>query len=123
MSFMNKELSDDLLPFSGKLSERFYEVRENVAGFCAEIEKIGAQLGSLPTRRPPLAHTAATHPRRQKRLRPQFGDFQQEASKARDDGGGWHGWLRVVRGGEEGSRGQRWDPSADCFPQPSTYHL
>ena len=62
MSFMNKELSDDLLPFSGKLSERFYEVRENVAGFCAEIEKIGAQLGSLPTRRPPLAHTAATHP-------------------------------------------------------------
>ena len=67
MSFMNKELSDDLLPFSGKLSERFYEVRENVAGFCAEIEKIGAQLGSLPTRRPPLAHTAATHPRRQKR--------------------------------------------------------
>ena len=59
MSFMNKELSDDLLPFSGKLSERFYEVRENVAGFCAEIEKIGAQLGSLPTRRPPLAHTAA----------------------------------------------------------------
>ena len=62
MSFMNKELSDDLLPFSGKLSERFYEVRENVAGFCAEIEKIGAQLGSLPTRRPPLAHTAATPP-------------------------------------------------------------
>ena len=62
MSFMNKELSDDLLPFSGKLSERFYEVRENVAGFCAEIEKIGAQLGSLPTRRPPLAHTAAPHP-------------------------------------------------------------
>ena len=59
MSFMNKELSDDLLPFSGKLSERFYEVRENVAGFCAEIEKIGAQLGSLRTRRPPLAHTAA----------------------------------------------------------------
>ena len=63
MSFMNKELSDDLLPFSGKLSERFYEVRENVAGFCAEIEKIGAQLGSLPTRRPPLAHTVAQPPR------------------------------------------------------------
>ena len=60
MSFMNKELSDDLLPFSGKLSERFYEVRENVAGFCAEIEKIGAQLGSLPTRRPSCSLSTTT---------------------------------------------------------------
>ena len=51
MSFMNKELSDDLLPFSGKLSERFYEVRENVAGFCAEIENDTAP-PACPPRRP-----------------------------------------------------------------------
>ena len=34
MAFIQKELSDDLLPFSGKLSDRFYEVRQNVADFC-----------------------------------------------------------------------------------------
>ena len=100
MSFMNKELSDDLLPFSGKLSERFYEVRENVAGFCAEIEKIGAQLGSLPARRPPLAHTAAqpTLPpwkARKMRLCPQF----------RGSGGEW--WVAIIAGPGAGRGGFR----------------
>jgi hypothetical protein len=37
MAFLNRDLSDDLLPFSGKLSERFYEVRENVASFCEGV--------------------------------------------------------------------------------------
>ena len=44
MSFLNRELSDDLLPFSGKLSERFYEVRQNVASFCE-----GKSLPVLPS--------------------------------------------------------------------------
>ena len=33
-----RELPDDLLPYSGKLSDRFYEVRQNVAEFCQEIK-------------------------------------------------------------------------------------
>eukprot|EP01047_Picozoa_sp_COSAG01_P087287 COSAG01_NODE_20023_length_975_cov_2.283105_1_plen_124_part_00 len=35
-----EELPDDLLPYSGKLSPRFYEVRQNVAGFCQEIKTV-----------------------------------------------------------------------------------
>ena len=33
-----RDLPDELLPYSGKLSDRFYEVRQNVAEFCAEIK-------------------------------------------------------------------------------------
>jgi hypothetical protein len=35
-----EDLPDDLVPFSGKLSPRFYEVRRNVAEFCAEIKSV-----------------------------------------------------------------------------------
>ena len=35
-----EELPDDLIPYSGKLSPRFYEVRKNVAGFCQEIKTV-----------------------------------------------------------------------------------
>ena len=34
------QLPDDLIPFSGKLSPRFYEVRQNVAEFCQEIKAV-----------------------------------------------------------------------------------
>ena len=34
------DLPDELLPYSGKLSERFYEVRQNVAEFCQEIKAV-----------------------------------------------------------------------------------
>ena len=33
-----RDLPDELLPYSGKLSDRFYEVRQNVAEFCQEIK-------------------------------------------------------------------------------------
>ena len=33
-----RELPDELLPYSGKLSDRFYEVRQNVAEFYQEIK-------------------------------------------------------------------------------------
>ena len=45
-----RELPDELLPYSGKLSERFYEVRQNVAEFCQ-----GAMLRCAP--RPPSPET------------------------------------------------------------------
>jgi hypothetical protein len=35
-----RDLPDELLPYSGKLSDRFYEVRQNVAEFCQEIKAV-----------------------------------------------------------------------------------
>ena len=35
-----EHLPDDLIPYSGKLSPRFYEVRQNVAEFCQDIKSV-----------------------------------------------------------------------------------
>ena len=35
-----ENLPDDLIPYAGKLSERFYTVRQNVAEFCQEIKSV-----------------------------------------------------------------------------------
>jgi hypothetical protein len=57
MSFIGHELSDDLLPFSGKLSERFYEVRQNVAEFCTGARHTPPKTFLCGQRALPAVHT------------------------------------------------------------------
>ena len=65
-------LPDELLPFSGKLSPRFYEIRKKIAAFCLEVHSSQARpppslpfCGRLPALAPArgagrgLLHTAA----------------------------------------------------------------